>query len=129
MGLLSKRQFQVIKRLWEHPEGLSASDLVDEELKINTVQASLRALLKKEYIAIGKVDYRGTVLSRIYVPVISEEGYFCQILENVEKADQMMAADMVLSKISDVKKLEELEQLIIERRKVINKEHMVNSEC
>ena len=58
MGLLSKRQFQVIKRLWEHPEGLSASDLVDEELKINTVQASLRALLKKEYIAIGKVDYR-----------------------------------------------------------------------
>ena len=51
--------------LWNSPESMTASAIVQksEDLQINTVQASLRSLIKKEYIKVEQIVYSGTVLT------------------------------------------------------------------
>ena len=45
---LSPRQLEVMEALWNSPNGMTASAIVEsnDELQINTVQASLRSLIK-----------------------------------------------------------------------------------
>ena len=49
---LSTRQQQIMEILWNAEGGMTASAIVNarEDLQINTVQASLRSLLKKKYV-------------------------------------------------------------------------------
>lgn len=57
-----------MKILWDAGTPLVASDIVKAEssMNINTVQASLRVLLKENLIEIADIVYSGTVLSRSY---------------------------------------------------------------
>lgn len=59
---LSQKQLDVMKILWDAGTPLVASDIVKAEssMNINTVQASLRVLLKENLIEIADIVYSGT---------------------------------------------------------------------
>ena len=75
-----------MKILWDAGTPLVASDIVKAEssMNINTVQASLRVLLKENLIEIADIVYSGTVLSRSYRPLIEQEEDISE-LERIEE--------------------------------------------
>lgn len=74
-----------MKILWDAGTPLVASDIVKAEssMNINTVQASLRVLLKENLVEIADIVYSGTVLSRSYRPLISRDVYFNAEYKNI----------------------------------------------
>lgn len=83
---ISQKEQDVLLVFWRDGGNLTASAIADkgDGLGINTVQAAVRNLLKKEYIEIADIVYSGTVLTRSYKPVISAEqfaAYQLQILK------------------------------------------------
>ena len=70
MGELKKRQLEVKAR---------------EDLNVNTVQAALRSLVKKNYIEVADIVYSGTVLSRRYKTLITKEDYTNSIETDLNK--------------------------------------------
>ena len=67
---LSGREMDILNILWQAEQPLVASEIAkkDDTLTINTVQANLRKLLKKELVEVADIVYSGTVLSRSYRP-------------------------------------------------------------
>lgn len=117
---LPSRQLQVMQKLWITANGLSASEIVDEELKINTVQACLRSLLKKGYVKVSNIGYSGKVLARRYAAVISEEQYYGQILPYSKK---MMFVIQFVSGMEEPEQINELYSLIKNKRDLINEKN------
>ena len=74
---LTGRERDILEILWQNEEGMIASDFpkIKEDLTINTVQAVLKKLLKRELIEVKEIVYSGTVLCRRYVPAISEQEF------------------------------------------------------
>lgn len=112
---LSKKQLEVMKLFWESPTPLIASEIVksSKDLQINTVQACLRSLIKKEYIEIDDIIYSGTVLTRSYRPLITKEKYFNNTYEDImgnASSSQLMAS--LIEEESDLETLEKLETLL-----------------
>ena len=68
---LTKREKEIMEVLWTSPKSLVASEIAKKGggMSLNTVQASLRKLLKNGLIKVNEIVYSGTVLSRSYVPV------------------------------------------------------------
>ena len=87
MGELKKRQLEVMDVLWEADEPMIASEIVKarEDLNVNTVQAALRSLVKKNYIEVADIVYSGTVLSRRYKTLITKEDYKNSIETDLNK--------------------------------------------
>ena len=114
---LPERQLQVMQVLWGSSKAMTAMEIVAASgLNINTVQASLRSLTKKEYIEQGEIVYSGTVLARTYFPVVSMEEYLKMACEELLKADPRYLIATVMQTAS-IEVLEELEQMIKQRRK------------
>ena len=74
---LTNRDMDIMNVLWESSESMTASQIVEAgpSLTINTVQAVLRKLLKRELIQIDKIVYSGTVLCRSYLPAITADEF------------------------------------------------------
>jgi len=74
---LTKRDLDVLNILWESDEPKTAAQIVKAgpELTMNTVQAVLRKLLKNKLVEIAEIVYSGTVLTRSYKPLISQEDF------------------------------------------------------
>ena len=116
---LSERQLQIMNILWNHGESMIASDILkeNEELNTNTVQASLRSLLKKEYIKVDDIVYSGRVLTRSYRPIVSREEYLDEAyneMSDLLNSETLMAA--LIEHTKDESELNELEELIKKRR-------------
>lgn len=75
---LTKRDLDVLNILWESDDPKTAAQIVKAgpELTMNTVQAVLRKLLKNKLVEIAEIVYSGTVLTRSYKPIISQEIFF-----------------------------------------------------
>lgn len=84
---ISKKEAEVMRVLWRERKALTASQIGEEgdELKLNTIQAVLRTLLKKQYIKIADIVYSGTVLTRCYAYVISAEQYAADQLQALQE--------------------------------------------
>lgn len=82
---ISAREKDVMSVLWHTGEALTASAIAVKGggLSINTVQAVLRSLLKKNYIEVSDIVYSGTVLTRSYIPIISAEQYAADQLQAI----------------------------------------------
>lgn len=122
---LSKKQLEVMKLFWESPTPLIASEIVksSKDLQINTVQACLRSLIKKEYIEIDDIIYSGTVLTRSYRPLITKEKYFNNTYEDImgnASSSQLMAS--LIEEESDLETLEKLEALLQDKIKKLEGE-------
>lgn len=74
---LTKRDLDVLNILWESDDPKTAAQIVKAgpELTMNTVQAVLRKLLKNKLVEIAEIVYSGTVLTRSYKPIISQEDF------------------------------------------------------
>lgn len=81
---LTGREKDILDILWKAGKGLIASEIVKEMegLTINTVQAVLKKLLKRNLIKIDQIVYSGTVLSRSYVPTLTEAEFETSLIEN-----------------------------------------------
>ena len=72
---LTGREKDILTILWHAEDGMIASDIVKEangDLTINTVQATLKKLLRRKLIKVKDIVYSGTVLCRRYVPTMCE---------------------------------------------------------
>ena len=108
--------------LWNYPEGIVASEIVkcNDELQINTVQAVLRSLVKKNYAKVGEIVYSGTVLTRSYVALISKDEYLqnrCKHLAAISSSKKIYQE--LLNKIEDAAELAELENIVKLRKKEV----------
>lgn len=122
---LSGRQLEIMNILWDEGKPMIASAIVEkkEDLQVNTVQAALRSLIKKKYIEIAEIVYSGNVLSRSYHPIVSKEEYIsatCKEIEQMSSANTLLAA--LVEKEEDEAVLDELERMIQERKRELEKE-------
>lgn len=74
---LTNRDLDVLDVLWDSEKPMTASEIVaaNPTLKKNTVQPTLRKLLKNELIQVADIVYSGTVLSRSYIPSMSRKEF------------------------------------------------------
>lgn len=118
---LSKKQLEVIKILWDCNEPMIASDIVKSspDLQINTVQACLKGLIKKEYIEVADIVYSGTVLTRSYRALVSKEEYFGHAYEDImgdsSSSETLMAS--LIEEENNVDVLNKLEKLLQQKKK------------
>ena len=121
---LTRRQEDIMKILWESDKPLIASEIEkkQDDLNINTVQATLRALMKKNAIEVADIVYSGTVLSRSYRPIISLDHVITEYDQVVSKVlnDKNLIAHYV-DEINDLAAITELEKIIKEKRKKLEK--------
>lgn len=82
---ISEKEKEIMSVLWQSKEPLTASAITQKGngLNINTVQASIRNLLQKQYIKVADIVYSGTVLTRCYQPLISAEEYAADQLQSM----------------------------------------------
>ena len=85
---LTKRQEDVMNILWDAKEPIIASEIVKTgtDLNINTVQAALRSLIKKNYIEVAQIVYSGTVLTRSYRAIVKREEVPNETANEIRKA-------------------------------------------
>ena len=79
---LTGREKDILSILWNSEKGLIASEVVKErdDLTINTVQAVLKKLLRRNLIEVDQIVYSGTVLSRSYKPTLTEAEFETKML-------------------------------------------------
>ena len=77
MTKLTNREYDILKILWTSEDALTASGISEhgDGISINTVQATLKKLLKRDLIHVDQIVYSGTVLSRAYRPSVSQEDF------------------------------------------------------
>lgn len=119
---LTNRDLDVLAVLWASDKPMTASEIVaaNPALKKNTVQPTLRKLLKNELIQVADIVYSGTVLSRSYIPAMSKQEFslyrlssdYRQIEKDISKASfvsfLLKSEDDPDQFQKDIKELEEL---------------------
>lgn len=121
---LSKRELDVMNVLWAEGKPMIASEIPEKHpgLSINTVQAVLKKLLKREFIEVAKIVQSGTVLSRSYAPVITPEEYAVSyVTTEIFPFGKSIAKMRFLSALfdsadNDSELIEELEKFIQEKK-------------
>nr|WP_314459819.1 BlaI/MecI/CopY family transcriptional regulator [uncultured Clostridium sp.] len=118
---ISEREKDVMTILWHNDKPLTASAITEKKagLSINTVQAVLRSLLKKQFIKVAEIVYSGTVLTRSYQPIITAEEYATDQLQalrlNTLNFSTLNFIDDLLNNDKSII-LEDLEELIRKRK-------------
>lgn len=121
---LTKRQEDVMNILWDAKEPIIASEIVKTgtDLNINTVQAALRSLIKKNYIEVAEIVYSGTVLTRSYRAIVKREEVPNETANEIRKA--LREEDVFaryINEFDDPLLLEKLETIIEAKRKELEK--------
>lgn len=131
---LTRREFDIMNILWQSESALVASEIArrGEKLTVNTVQAILRNLLKRNLIEIDQIVYSGTVLTRSYKPTISAEEFeMNHLVDSLSKLSgnplattHFIAALLEQEKDSDklLEEIEQLEELLQEKRQSLKAE-------
>lgn len=122
---LTNREMDVLNILWSAEKSLVASEITkaDISLTINTVQAVLRSLLKKNLIEIAEIVYSGTVLCRSYRPTITSKDFalqqFVTQFENLDKSitPPNFVAALLEREKNEESVIEELEKLLQDRKR------------
>lgn len=121
---LTKRQEDVMNILWDAKEPIIASEIVKTgtDLNINTVQAALRSLIKKNYIEVAEIVYSGTVLTRSYRAIVKREEVPNETANEIRKA--LREEDVFaryINEFDDPILLAKLETIIEAKRKELEK--------
>lgn len=127
---LTKREQDIMTILWMTDQPLTATQIANSELPVNTVKLYLRKLMSKGLIEVDQVVFSGTVLCRSYRPSISLEEFeaerlarnFSQ-LKNKPSMSCFVASflDKEKDRESALAEIEELEDLL-KRKKMELKE-------
>jgi predicted transcriptional regulator len=117
---LTNRELDIMNILWDSSQGMTASSIckVSDNLSINTVQATLKSLLKKKAIEVDKIVYSGKVLTRSYKANLSISQY---IKHNFSSNTFDIAASLINSE-NDPSKIEKFSKLLEEKKSTFRKE-------
>lgn len=128
---LTNREIDILNILWNHQEPMVASDIVkqNDTLTINTVQATLRKLLKKELIEVANIVYSGTVLCRSYRPSMDSKEFALQeFVSQFHKLDQGITASNLVATLLEqqddevaLEEINKLEKLLKEKKRMLKK--------
>lgn len=121
---LTQSQLSIMKTLWAENKAMIASDFVqlDPSLNLNSVQSSLRSLLKKNYIEVSDIVYSGKVLTRSYVPTISADEYATENINGIVNA--LLSSNILLHYVeteNDIETIKQLQQKLEERKKFLER--------
>lgn len=113
-----------MKTLWAENKAMIASDFVqlDPSLNLNSVQSSLRSLLKKNYIEVSDIVYSGKVLTRSYVPTISADEYATENINGI--VNDLLSSNILLHYVeteNDIETIKQLQQKLEERKKFLER--------
>lgn len=125
---LTNREYDIMRILWTSENPLTASNITErgENLSINTVQATLKKLLKRDLIHVDKIVYSGTVLSRAYFPSMTQEDFetrrYIDSMSRLHKSNfscSQFVASFLGQKRDRQATMEEIEQLerLLEQKK------------
>lgn len=106
---ITKKQLEVMKILWSSDKPLIASEILkrNDSLNINTVQACLRALVNKQFIKVADIVYSGTVLTRSYTPIVTQDEYLDFAYQDI--VEKGKASSLIASLIDSETSPEELD--------------------
>ena len=121
---LTQSQLSIMKTLWAENKAMIASDFVqlDPSLNLNSVQSSLRSLLKKNYIEVSDIVYSGKVLTRSYVPTISADEYATENINGI--VNDLLSSNILLLYVEtekDIETIKQLQQNLEERKKFLER--------
>lgn len=127
---LTNRELDILNILWTAEKPLLASDIpkIDNSISINTAQAVLRKLLKKNLIEVADIVYSGTVLSRSYQPTISSNDFSLQqFVKQFQNLNKSISTPSIVATLLGHEKnekivIEELEKMLKERKKLLEGE-------
>ncbi|MBU5255778.1 BlaI/MecI/CopY family transcriptional regulator [Tissierella praeacuta] len=127
---LTNRELDILNILWTAEKPLLASDIprIDNSISINTAQAVLRKLLKKNLIEVADIVYSGTVLSRSYQPTISSNDFSLQqFVKQFQNLNKSISIPSIVATLLEHEKnekivIEELEKMLKERKKLLKGE-------
>lgn len=119
---LTKRDMDVMNILWDSEEPKTAALIVKAkpELTMNTVQAVLRKLLKNNLIEVADIVYSGTVLTRSYKSMVTQEEFLLfKMTSEYQSLNKKVSKVSILSALldteedpekikEDIKQIEEL---------------------
>lgn len=121
---LTQSQLSIMKTLWAENKAMIASDFVqlDPSLNLNSVQSSLRSLLKKNYIEVSDIVYSGKVLTRSYVPTISADEYATENINGI--VNDLLSSNILLHYVeteNDIETIKQLQQKLEARKKFLER--------
>ncbi|BDR59091.1 BlaI/MecI/CopY family transcriptional regulator [Xylocopilactobacillus apicola] len=115
----TKRELDIMHVLWDEKAPLSAKEVYDKNstISLNTIQAVLRKLLRNKLIKTAEIGYSGTVLTRKYSPLLTEEDY----LSSQFSKKSITNLISLLIKESSSEDLDSIEDLITKKREEFKK--------
>lgn len=118
LKVLSTRENQVMSVLWNAHHSMSAHQISEEckDMSVYSVQQVLQRLLKLELIKVADIGYSNTVLTRLYIPALSQPEYI-QFLLGGNKQGLYQIASFLISNNTDKKVLQDLKEQIIKKEK------------
>ena len=134
--IITYREKDILEVLWESNTPLLASDIPkkDPSLSISSVQLALRNLLSKNIVEVADIVYSGTVLSRSYRPLITREDFISnELINSFKSLDRTITTKNIVTtllkhEINETDTIKELEKLLKERKKQLNKEDKYKEE-
>lgn len=117
---LTKKQEEVMNVLWESEKPMIASEILKmrDDFNINTVQSTLRTLVKKKYVEIAEIVYSGTVLTRSYKPLIKREDFTSDIeigIKNMLRKENLFAH--YVNELDDLDTILKLDEILQNKKK------------
>ncbi|WEV60459.1 BlaI/MecI/CopY family transcriptional regulator [Streptococcaceae bacterium ESL0729] len=112
MQKINPKELEILDILWNKDIPMTSKDILEAEpvLVMSTIQSTLKKLLKKELVVVDGITYSGTVLTRTYVPTISQEEF---VLRQYKGLDATKLVSLVLENVSDrAAKTAEIKEII-----------------
>lgn len=122
---ITNRELEIMQLLWNADHPLIASEIaaMKPDLTVNTVQSVLRNLLKHKYIEVAKIVYSGTVLTRSYQPLITEQDFgIDQVISDFHSFRGLSVSHLVASLLNEPvssSEIDELEEVIRKQRALL----------
>lgn len=119
---ITNRELEILQLLWHTDHPLIASEIatLKPDLTINTVQAVLRNLLKYKYIEVADIVYSGTVLTRSYRPLITEQDFgVSQVIRDFHSFEGLSVPHLVAGLLNEPiteEDISELETMIAQQK-------------
>ena len=122
---ITNRELEIMQFLWHADHPLIASEIaaMKPDLTVNTVQSVLRNLLKHKYIEVAEIVYSGTVLTRSYRPLITEQDFgIDQVINDFHSFRGLSVSHLVASLLNEPvssSEIDELEEVIRKQRALL----------
>ena len=123
---ITNRELEIMQLLWHADHPLIASAAMKPDLTVNTVQSVLRNLLKHKYIEVAKIVYSGTVLTRSYRPLITEQEFGVnQVIRDFHSFQGLSVSHLVAGLLNEPVSASEIDELesIIQKQRALLKEN------